>query len=960
MRAVVLLIALFLLTYTGNIEVVENRNDDFKKFLKKKGLKICHQNIRGLLGNFCALQEFVSSHGNVDVLTLSETHISNNERNENLYKLSGYNFESRIRNSGKGGGVAVYVKENISYIRRKDLESENIENIVIEIIIKESKNVLIATHYRPPNSSKHLCKDFNDIFNESLSRCCSESKETILLGDLNADYLKKNDNKELKSIIQQNGFTQIIKNPTRITKDSNTLIDIIATNYPANIVSSCVTATSLSDHDLVICVRKINNKKFPAKITRCRNYRNYDPEQMKKDFASVNWTPVMTATNVNDALTIFNIIVKSIFDKHAPYTTKRSKSRPCQWITDDIKNNMNERDRILRKARKYNDQKDWNDYKSMRNRCNIMTRKAKSLYTKELIDQKCHNPKEFWKSVKEIFPTKNIRQVTVNDASFNKCKAQQFGEYFSNIVTSLKDSAFKLRDCVWKHRASVATRTDNVFQFQYVSTVFVKSFLKKVKRSKATGPDDLPAGMLKDCADYIAVPLRYIVNLSLKTSIVPSAWKEAKIIPIYKSGASSLVENYRPISVLPILSKVLEKAVHTQLSTFLETNKLLNDSQFGYRENRSTDLASALLIDNIRRNGDSGLLTGTLFLDLRKAFDTINHDLIIKKLASYGVGNHETNWFSDYLFGRSQTAIVGNQKSSKFNVSCGVPQGSILGPLLFLIFFNDFPEHLSKAKCLQYADDTVIYFASSDVCEIEKVLQDEINHIHTYFENNELILNLNKGKTETMLFGTSKRIGSKTIGIEMKNTKINHTTTYCYLGNELDPSLTMNHNFEKRYRKASGRLNLLAKMRSFLSVEAAYKIFEMVIVPVLLYSSLIHLQLTATQKRKLESIEERAKRIIGGEKRICGIERRAKKRCCRIVKKCLDEKLCSNFTGYFEINKHQLNTRNSNFLLKLPKINLEFGKKSFLYQGAKIYNDLPLAIRSSNRNFNTLLKDYFI
>ena len=690
--------------------MVENRND-FDKFLQKKGLKISHQNIRGLLGNFCALEEFVSSHENIDVLTLSETHIASNESNENLYKLSGYNFESRPRNSGKGGGVGVYVKENVSYIRRKDLENENIENIVIEIIIKESKNVLIATHYRPPNSSKHLCEKFNDIFNESLSLYCSESKETILLGDLNADYLKKSDNKELKTIIHQNGFTQIIKNPTRITKDSKTLIDIIATNYPVNIVSSCVTATSLSDHDLVACVRKINNKKFPEKTTHCRNYRNYDPGLMEQDFASVNWIPVMTATNVNDALNIFNIIVKFIFDKHAPYTTKRSKSRPCQWMTDDIKNSMNERDRILRKARKYNNQNDWNDYKTMRNRCNIMTRKAKSVYTKELIDQKCHNPKEFWKSVKEIFPTKGISRVTVNDTSFNKCKAKQFGEYFSNVITRLKNSAFKLTDCVWKHRKLLASRTDHVFQFEYVSIVFVKSFLKKVKRTKATGLDDLPAGMLKDCADYIAVPLRYIVNLSLNTSTVPSAWKEAKIVPIYKSGASSSVENYRPISVLPILSKLLEKAVHTQLSTFLERNNLLNDSQFGYRENRSTDLASALLIDSIRKNGDNGLLTGTLFLDLSKAFDTINHDLIIKKLASYGVGNHETNWFSDYLFCRSQTVIVGNQKSSKFNVSCGVPQGSILGPLIFLMFFNDFPEQLSRANCLEYADDTVIYFA---------------------------------------------------------------------------------------------------------------------------------------------------------------------------------------------------------------------------------------------------------
>ena len=154
-------------------------------------------------------------------------------------------------------------------------------------------------------------------------------------------------------------------------------------------------------------------------------------------------------------------------------------------------------------------------------------------------------------------------------------------------------------------------------------------------------------------------------------------------------------------------------------------------------------------------------------------------------------------------------------------------------------------------------------------------------------------------------------------------------------------------------------MNLLAKMRPFLSVEAAFKIFEMVIVPVLLYSSLIHLQLTTTQKKKFESIERRAKKIIGGEKKICGLERRVKKKSCKMVRKCLDNELCSNFNGYFQINVHEINTRNRNHLLKLPKTKLEFGKKSFMFQGAKIYNELPLKIRSSNMNFKTMLKDYF-
>ena len=222
-------------------------------------------------------------------------------------------------------------------------------------------------------------------------------------------------------------------------------------------------------------------------------------------------------------------------------------------------------------------------------------------------------------------------------------------------------------------------------------------------------------------------------------------------------------------------------------------------------------------------------------------------------------------------------------------------QGSILGPLIFLIFFNDFPDHLIKTKCIQYADDTVVYFSSSSIDEIESVLNNEVNQLKKYFENNELILNLKKGKTETMLFGTAKRIGQKLLRIKLDQHDVNHTTTYCYLGNELDPSLTLSRNFDKSYKKASGRLNLLTKMRPYLSVDTAYKIYEMVIAPVLLYSTLIHLQITDTQKRKLQSIDRRAKKIIGGKKKICEIEKMRLKKSCKVVRKCLNGELCPKF-----------------------------------------------------------------
>lgn len=491
--------------------------------------------------------------------------------------------------------------------------------------------------------------------------------------------------------------------------------------------------------------------------------------------------------------------------------------------------------------------------------------------------------------------------------------------------------------------------------------MFIKNFLSKLKRKKATGIDELPPGMLKDCREFIVDPLHHIVNLSLQTSTVPTAWKQAKIVPIFKSGDQKQAENYRPISVLPILSKIVEKAVHSQLLNYLEENKLLNDTQYGYRAKRSTQLATTLLVDNIREAAENGLLVGALFLDLSKAFDTISHDIILNKLQNYGVMSTEIYWFTDYLFNRTQHVTVGHQRSSSFGMTCGVPQGSILGPLLFLVFFDDFEEQLYKTSCIQYADDTVIYVSGKSVESIEQTLNTELERVYTYLKTNELVLNLKEGKTETMLFGTAARLAKQTkntLSVVIEDKPVHHTTSYTYLGNRLDSKLTLNENFERAYKKAAGRLNLLTKLRCFLNVEAASKIYDMVIVPIIMYSALIGLQLTRTQQAKLKSLDNRAHRIVGGNVKMKALENRMKIKACSFVKQCLEGNTCDSFKNYFEINRHSLRTRNSNKLLKLPSVKLEFGKKSLRFQGAKIYNSLPLPIRECT-NLSDMLDAHF-
>ena len=522
-----------------------------------------------------------------------------------------------------------------------------------------------------------------------------------------------------------------------------------------------------------------------------------------------------------------------------------------------------------------------------------------------------------------------------------------------------------LRELVWGCNNTLKSRTKKIFNFEYVSVIFVRKQLKLLKRSKATGLDNLPPSMLKDAADVICKPLCHIINISLCNGSFPEIWKKARIVPVHKSGKTSLPENYRPISIVPVLSKILEKAVHLQLSAFLEDNKLLSNKQFGFRRNRSTDMATTLLCDSIRQKVGEGKLVGAIFLDLSRAFDTINHANLLNHLSTYGVAGNELNWFQDYLFNRTQVVDIDGFYSNEQPLYSGVPQGTILGPLLFIIFFNTFEECLKNSETLQYADDTVIYTAHKDISQLSNLLNEDLISISNYFYENELLANLKKGKTESMLFGTNQRLSKTPKQLELfyRGERINNTDSYKYLGNTVDPSLTLNANFDAKYKNASKRLKLMARVRPFLTKVAALKIYNMLIIPILTHCSQLHSRKTCTQSNKLQSIHNRAYTIIGDVN--ASLQNPGKSMTlinCLFVRKCMDKRLCENFDEYFNLLHHSKNTRGNNTLLKLPSVKLEFERKGFYFFSAKVYNELPNKVRQIDdfEKFKIALKDHLL
>lgn len=408
--------------------------------------------------------------------------------------------------------------------------------------------------------------------------------------------------------------------------------------------------------------------------------------------------------------------------------------------------------------------------------------------------------------------------------------------------------------------------------------------------------------------------------------------------------------------------------VHVHVHVFMCSDvHVLSNFQFGFRPGMSTELAAALLTDDIRKYVDSGLLVGAVFLDLTKAFDVISHSKLLTKLPQYGITGKELTWFEDYLFHRKAKVGYNNHLSEVLSINSGVPQGSIIGPLLFLIFFNDITDTIVNSRIIKYADDTVIYIADRDIEEINRKLSEDMEFINKWLDENDLILNLNKGKTESLLFGTAQRIKRTdgTLNIKYKHSTVHTTNEYKYLGILIDASLNLNSHFDKCFKRASDRLHLLRKLRSHLDEKSSKAIYNSMILPTLTYCGILLLKLSCTQIVKIEDFHARAQRVVsprtGNKAYLTPPLAFNKKRACVLVRKSLDGEICESFNNYFTVQQHKHNTRNNFSSINLPSIKTEYARKGFYYMAAQIYNELPIDIRKTDnfKNFEKLMNDYF-
>jgi len=772
------------------------------------------------------------------------------------------------------GGVGVYVKQTIPAQRRHDLEQADVEVCCVDIKPNKARKTLLACIYRPPNAGSEWRDSAEGLVHKLNATAEEENADVIIMGDFNSDLLKST--QALSSVEFLMGLYQlvpIILQPTRITESTESCIDNMFVTNPDRFRSSASVAWGPSDHNLILACAQAGREACGTRWCEYRSYKQYTQQSFIDGLKSVHWDTVLDCTDVTDAWDAFKDIFLNVADKFAPLCKRRVRDNNtvAPWMTDRVKNMMGRRDAARRKAIKTKEGKDWEVYRVIRNQTTSAVRKAKKIHFAEAVTEAKGDQSLMWKIInaftgksKGKCQVQNLARPDGTNISDPSEMSQEFNSYFATCATSLADSMPTSQKDPLRHIPEPSTE----FSFESVDESTVLSELLRLKAKKATGLDNIPSKLLKDSAPVIVRPLTHIFNLSLATGEVPSDWKTAKITPIYKSGNRTNVANYRPVSVLSVTSKVLEKLVGNQVSRYMAQNNLLTVYQSGFRRNHSTASAVLKIVEDIRSAINSRQVTVALFLDLRKAFDTVNHAILLSKLKKLGFDRDATKWFTSYLSGRSQCTSLQSQCSEMAAVTCGVPQGSVLGPLLFCLYVNDMPQVLEKCKIHLYADDTAIYYSAGTMKECEEAVSQDMKRVSDWLIDNRL--SLHHDKTKSMLFGVPQKL--RHVGTTVQITDgvniYEQVNTFKYLGITLDPSLQWSAHITNITKKIFSGLSAMRRAKPYVTKEILHTMCQTLLLSHLDYCGAAWLpslvQGKKTQMLQLDRLLFRAARMITG------------------------------------------------------------------------------------------------
>ena len=745
-------------------------------------ISLININIRGITKNYDNFINYLNSiNHKFDIMVLTECHIQknsmSNKKIDNRYPIEGYNMfysESNIR----FGGVVIYTKNNlkVTYVNELTISNEIYDSLFLKIdvseISKTNKSLYVAGYYRHCRSSTSDIMKFIEKFDENLKNKHIKNNPMLIAGDFNICLLKSTYNNESQTFLNtilQNEFECHIFKPTRITyyKDSLQIKSMsIIDQIISNLLPYDCNAGNLfypdSDHyaNFVFVKDFLVSKVAKNENVYRRHFNNVNLENLNNEFENKDWTKlVYNEPNLDRATENVTNIIDDLLEKYVPLEkVPKRKIKYCQkpWIDKEMLKTIKRKNKMFTKYKNCPTEKNKIEFRKIRNKVTADLRNKKKKYFQKYFQKFKNDSKKIWDGINlALDQTKNKKSIPTEIVDTDgtiltepKQKAKAFAKYFESVPAQTKSKIVPphihyltfLHKCRAIHNYLVLYDTDHNEIYKNIM---------QLKNNTSPGPSPVPNRFLK----LIASPLSYILinifNRSMRGGYVPTSYKIGKQTPVYKTGGNS-IKNFRPITVCCSLSKILEKIVRYRVNEYIMENNILNNSQFGFRTKHSTNHAMINLTEITLEALDKNLKVGGVFLDIAKAFDCVNHNILIRKLEFYGFRDTTLMWFDSYLKDRTQYVSINQHKSDKYNLKCGVPQGGTLAPILFILFMNDIIHSSQKFDFSIYADDTCLILAIEKK-EYNETMKNELNKVVDWFASNDLLLNITK--TDYLNFG---------------------------------------------------------------------------------------------------------------------------------------------------------------------------------------------------------------
>ncbi|KAG6454220.1 hypothetical protein O3G_MSEX008573 [Manduca sexta] len=890
-----------------------------------------------------------------DILAINESWIKPGE--EALAPaIPNYRFLHRARQGMRGGGVGFYIRQGItSKVHQHPISL--LEQLWLEVQLPNA-TLAVGTAYRPESVGVSDALDAISESIHSMARC----NYTCILGDLNIDLSRSDSIKaqELINFCKQHNLEQLIKEPTRITDDSETILDVVMTDSIARCRHVHVIHNRcLSDHAMVLVDFDIKKPKLTKRVRSQRNLNDLDLELFRADLQLIPWESINTLDHVDEMLESFNIYLLTLFDVHAPIKNIVYKSKPKPWITSLIKFMMSLRDKAFLKASKDKTDSSKEYYKTLKNLVTSATEREKKAYFNSTINSMTHAPSILWRNIRNVVVSDNIHSNPIPDHLNDPDKINYHFLDLPPVNATCGSQTVKINND--------KTNTYTEFNLALTTESEVLKVINSIK-TKASGHDELNIDMIRLTLDATLPIITNIVNKSIETLTFPTCWKRALVRPIPKKSSIDSLKDLRPVSILPVLSKVLEKIVLDQVRKFVDLHNIIPKFQSGFRRGHGTETALLHITDDLTEASDRGLTSIMVLLDYSRAFDCLPAEILLHKLKNYNFSTEACKWFQTYLCGREQMVVTeGNDGQRKFSalkpLTRGVPQGSLLSPMLFTLFTADMPSCFKFCKYHLYADDTQLYYSfkgKNTIQAIEDVNAD-LARIYNWSTTNSLALN--PAKSKMLVLGTKQQIKYVSVcteRIKINNVDIEQVASARNLGINIDAEQKYIEHVNMKIRSAFFKLKTLYKIRPYINEELRHTMTELLVLSHFNYcSSVYSRRINSYTEKAIQRVQNACIRFcynipkrdpitpVLNRKGILNMRSRMELQYAGLIHRIIWNKtpayLFEKLTWYQQGSKH-LRSASLNMIKIAPHTSARY-RGCFKFAAASIWNDLPPPLR---------------